>query len=577
MSDFRGAGPSPASAAPVALTSSCPRDPARLASGIKRRSFSLLLARRYLNPRRSVLSSFTLISLVGVTLGVLVLVVVMAVYAGMERDVKSRFLGFSPHVLIQPPPGGFGQTGAMEDWQAVAAEARKIPQVRSATPFVSDSVLADADHWPDPYMFTMVGVDAEDKSQVENIDAMLNRDEFPGSTADLGLDDRVVIASTLATNYGIGVGDTIRLYSTGNLRNIMRVYKATENPPLREAHAEAWRRTDRLAEAWQPQDGSFGVPIGILAEVYEGLLDVLDKNIREAERAMLDELLNRMEEGRRDDEAGVYSFAAEEKAEIDALIRRIETSDPAKMDDEAYKELKTIALPKEAVVAGVYQASMMSATPDIFAPLPLAVHLAGLETGTVEGISLRLDEPYDAPEVAVAARQALGGGWHVVPWNEQPHFVQFSMLIDQQRVMMYFSLSFIMLVAAFSMMANIFTVTIQKRREIGVMKALGAAPGQIVRVFIYQGMLLGLLGAVLGVTGGRVVVHFRGAIQVFLRQFGFDPFSATITGFNVIPAHNNPVEQLLIGLMAFALCTLAALVPAFVAARSDAAKSLRNL
>ena len=46
------------------------------------------MAKRYLNPRRAMLSSFTLISLIGVMLGVLVLVVVMAVYAGLERDVK---------------------------------------------------------------------------------------------------------------------------------------------------------------------------------------------------------------------------------------------------------------------------------------------------------------------------------------------------------------------------------------------------------------------------------------------------------------------------------------------------------
>ena len=62
-----------------------------------------MLARRYLNPRRAVLSSFTLISLVGVLLGVLVLVVVMAVFAGLERDVKGRLLGFTPHILVRTP------------------------------------------------------------------------------------------------------------------------------------------------------------------------------------------------------------------------------------------------------------------------------------------------------------------------------------------------------------------------------------------------------------------------------------------------------------------------------------------
>lgn len=109
------------------------------------------------------------------------------------------------------------------------------------------------------------------------------------------------------------------------------------------------------------------------------------------------------------------------------------------------------------------------------------------------------------------------------------------------------------------------------------MKALGAAPGQIVGVFLYQGMILGLLGAALGVALGRLVIHFRGAVQVAMRAIGFDPFAESLTGFGVLPAHNDPVEQAIIGLMAFVLCSLAALVPAFFAARSDAAKSLRNI
>ena len=73
------------------------------------------------------------------------------------------------------------------------------------------------------------------------------------------------------------------------------------------------------------------------------------------------------------------------------------------------------------------------------------------------------------------------------------------------------------------------------------------------------------------------MIHFRGGVQEAMRAIGFDPFSASLTGFGVLPAHNNPSEQGIIGLMAFLLCSVAALVPAFFAARSDAAKSLRNL
>lgn len=541
---------------------------------IKRKSFSFLLARRYLNPRRSILSSFTLISLIGVMLGVLVLVVVMAVYAGMERQVKDRFLGFSPHILVSHVPGGMGQPAAVGDWREVVERVKGLPQVVAATPHVADNVVIDVEDWQNPSTF--LGVDGTDRSQVEGIERMLDLKNHPESRADFGIDDRVVISSKVAEQFVIGVGDMIRLYSTRNFREVMRVYKANEQPLLRDAFAEAWSGARSLAGAWKPDGEGFLLPVEFLTDVYDGLAVVLEGNLRQPERDLLNELLVAMEANELDEAAEVYRFDAEAKAAVTAAVEALEVTDRVKMNEETYKDLERFVLPKEVLVIGVYQASMMAVTPDIFAPLPLAQDLSGLGDA-VQGVSLRLEDAYAASQVAAASSEVLGPDWSFLPWNEQPQFVSFSLLLSQQRLMMYFSLSFIMLVAAFSMMANIFTVTIQKRREIGVMKALGAAPGQIVRVFIYQGMLLGLLGGGLGILLGRLVIHFRGPLQEVLRGLGFDPFSASFVGFDVIPAHNNPVEQLGIGLMAFLLCSLAALVPAFLAARSDAAKSLRNL
>jgi lipoprotein-releasing system permease protein len=316
------------------------------------------------------------------------------------------------------------------------------------------------------------------------------------------------------------------------------------------------------------------VGIESLTEIYQALDGLRAESIREPERELIESLMVSMESARRDEIAGVYRFDAESKAGIARTIEDINTTDAEKMDGETLKSLKNIVLPKEAKVIGIYQASQMAVTPDLFVPLPLAQKLAGLGEA-VQGVALRLDDAYAAEQVAAQSRQTLGPGWSLLTWGEQ--YQGFFALINQQRVMMYFALSFIVLVSAFSMMAVMFTVTIQKRQEIGVMKALGAAPGQIVRVFLYQGMILGLLGAVLGVGLGRVVIHFRGPIQGVFRSLGFDPFAASFTGFGVLPAHHNPLEQAVIALMAFILCSLAALVPAFFAARSDAAKSLRNL
>lgn len=505
-------------------------------------------------------------------LGVLVLVVVMAVYAGLERQVKSRILGFTPHILLRYQPGGFGGL-PMDDWQEAAAKAKSLPRVQAATAFVSDNVIIDYQSGQLPVMFR--GIDTSDPAQVDGIARMLDRANHPASSADLGIDDRAVVSSILAGQLGVGVGDTIRLYSTRNFEEVMRVFKSTEKPPLREAFADDWKTsTASLAAAWKEEGGKSTIAIETLTGIYEKLDAIRAEDIREPELELLDALLVSLETGEKDEAAGVYRFDAATREAIGKSIAGLESTDAKKMNGEILQGLDKFVLPKEATVIGVYQASQMAVTPDVFVPLPLAQDLAGLGEG-VQGIALRLDDAYASEQVAAESRKILGPEWSLLTWGDQ--YQAFFALINQQRVMMYFALSFIVLVSAFSMMAVMFTVTIQKRREIGVMKALGAAPGQIVRVFLYQGMILGLLGSALGVGLGRVVIHFRGSIQELLRTLHFDPFAASFTGFGVLPAHNNPVEQAVIGFMAFILCSLAALVPAFFAARSDAAKSLRNL
>ena len=548
-------------------TSTCPPALGGLASGIKRRSFSLLLARRYLNPRRSVLSSFSLISLIGVMLGVLVLVVVMAVYSGLERNVKDRLLGFTPHVLLSQAQG------PILDWTEAAKMAGALPHVEAATAFVSGYVLIEARSKPHPVSFR--GIDTSDPAQVEGIRKMLDLKQHPDSKADLGIDDRVIISSILADQLGVQVGGKVLLQSTSNFDGVRRAFTTSSNPPLREAFSGVWNKaTQTLRTAWKAEGEKFILASADCRGAYDALFNILQEDIREPEHQLLTDLLLAMDTGVEDETGHVVRFESNAKIEVEKAIADLNATDVEKMDGATLKSFKTAVLPKEAEVAGVYKASQMTVTPDLFIPLPLAQNLAGLDQA-VEGIALRLDDPYNARAFAAAARHTLGPDWSLVTWGEQ--YQAFFSLIEQQRGMMYFTLSFIMLISAFSMMAVMFTVTIQKRREIGVMKALGAAPNQIVRVFLYQGMILGTLGAILGVGLGRLVIHFRGAIQEFFRTLGFDPFTSSFIGFDSLPAHNDPLEQAAFALMAFILCSLAALVPAFFAARSDAAKSLRNL
>ncbi|MEK7954154.1 ABC transporter permease [Luteolibacter soli] len=536
-----------------------------------RRSFSLMLAWRYLNPRRAMLSAVTLISVTGVLLGVLVLVVVMSVMAGLEKEVKERFLGYMPHVRLEFVPfGGFREP--LEQWRETAEAVTKVPGVKSATAFMQDYALLDVEGKQRPVFFR--GLDTHDQAQIDGITAMLDQKDHPGSSADMGLDDRIVISSIIASQFKVGVGGKMSLYSARNLESVKQVYDITAHPPVREEFGPVLEKAKELiAKPWTKRGERLYLSDAEADAIYLPLFDIFKQGVRDPEKEIITKALKPIDDGEQVEGGGLL-LDAETPKKMAAALAELDTTDVAQMDAAILKGIKELVLPKEATVIGVYKASQMALSPDIFMPLPLAQELAGMK-GAVQGISVRLHDPYQADQVAGALIKELPQGWRAITWTEE--LGDFSRLIAQQRMMMYFALSFIILVSAFSMMAVMFTVTIQKRREIGVMKALGAAPGQIVRVFVYQGMILGFVGAILGTAFGLLVIRFRENLQEVLRQFGFDPFSSAFVGFDTLPAQIKANEIVIVAIAAFLLCSVAAFVPAFFAARSDAAKSLRNL
>ena len=113
-------------------------------------NFSRLLAGRYLNPARSHVSAITLISLVGVMLGVAVLIVVLSIHAGFEREVKKLLLGFAPHVEVQE------LNGMVRDWDALEAQLNQVEGVLGSYALLQDIVLVDAPGYRKPVAFRAI-------------------------------------------------------------------------------------------------------------------------------------------------------------------------------------------------------------------------------------------------------------------------------------------------------------------------------------------------------------------------------------------------------------------------------------
>lgn len=207
-------------------------------------------------------------------------------------------------------------------------------------------------------------------------------------------------------------------------------------------------------------------------------------------------------------------------------------------------------------------------------PLAIGQQLKGLQEA-VEAIGIRAEDPYHAEVVATKLQKKLGEDWLVRSWMKT-HEQQFQ-LVKTEKVMMSFALSFITILSAFSITAVMYTVTVQKRQEIGVMKALGARPSQIVRVFLYQGVIVGIAGSLLGLGLGLLALEYRQGILTLLRGIGIDAFPAGFHGMDELPARIIPEHLGVICVVAVILCLIAALVPALMAAFRDPAKSLRNL
>ena len=242
-------------------------------------------------------------------------------------------------------------------------------------------------------------------------------------------------------------------------------------------------------------------------------------------------------------------------------------------DGRLLRGMREVALPRELEVVGIFATSQHIMHPAVFLPLPTGQELKNLDGG-VEAIGVRVDDPYKVESVQDRLKDAMEPNWTVLSWKDQNRaWVE---LIARERVMMRIVLSVIVLVAAFCIMSVIFTITIMKKQEIGVMKALGATPFQVVRVFTYQGSIVGFLGSILGVGLGLLVVRVRDPIYAGFKSIGFDPFPAEFHGIDGLPAHVNPLEVFWVSFGAFVLCVIAALIPALLTSLRDPARCLRN-
>lgn len=199
----------------------------------------------------------------------------------------------------------------------------------------------------------------------------------------------------------------------------------------------------------------------------------------------------------------------------------------------------------------------------------------------VHGIGAFVRDPYDIERIKASLVPKLPPDWGGLG-SERPMLSwidisaeQFELIRSQTRIVMIL-LFLVTVVAAFCVVNTIIVTTVRKRREIGIMKAIGAGEGQVTGVFVSQGMFVGLIGTALGVGLGLAILPCLNPVRDWLNRHGADPFPEELYKVSSIPTRLESMDVLLISILAVVICTLAAVLPALIAANNDAAKVLRS-
>ena len=424
----------------------------------------MFIGQRYLRPKRNFMLAISLISLVGVTLGVGVLTATVAIMKGHSQMMKDSVLGVEPYLHVNN--GG----NVIYEWYDLFTELQEQPDVLDAVPFSLGQVLLyhegkvqvvkiqslpfqyPEDHEGTPIYDRLAGLIAKDD------------DGNPMGRFDLS-DDYVILGRSLAEKLGIQVGDSVAFHSLANGKE---------------------------------------------------MLDALN-----------------------------------EETEFDNVI-----------------------LPADLEVVGIFESGWQVIDNSlVFIPLERGQTFYRMGSG-IHGIALHTEDPFAVRKVQSNLFPVVEPPLNVVTWMERSGVLQ---LTGQMEMIIFFFLFIIMVVAGFSIMNTTITLTTQKRREIGLFKALGARIDQITGVFLAHGVVVAVCGTLLGMFLAFIFLACRMKFLEVVRTLtGRDIYNFEVYHTYQLHAELTMVDLVLIAVGAFLACGFAALIPAYRAARLDSARALRN-
>ena len=202
----------------------------------------------------------------------------------------------------------------------------------------------------------------------------------------------------------------------------------------------------------------------------------------------------------------------------------------------------------------------------LYVSMPVAQELAGLGSA-VTGIEVKTRDRYAARAVSDQLDTLIGRDYRTVDWQEQNQSL--FQALNLEKIAMGLILLLIVVVAAFNIVSNLTMMVADKRREIGILKAMGLRSGAIRRIFLAQGLVIGVVGTAIGVVVGLAASLIVGKYQLIK----LDP---SVYAIDHLPVVTAPLDVLATIVASVLIATVATLYPSIQAARLYPIEAIRT-
>jgi lipoprotein-releasing system permease protein len=425
--------------------------------------YELKVCLRYLKPRKSsaYISINTIISMLGIAIGVTALIVVMGVMTGFGEGLKEKFVGLFSHLQISS-----SRALPISYYAEIQEEIENTPKVKAVSPFVNGHLTLRVGNLALPLKFWGV------HPLYERNVSLIEEKYITSGNFDLKDEEgdylALVVGHGIAERNGLQVGDRLSFGST-------------------------------IPTVTGPRSGWF--PAKVTGIFKSGIV--------------------------------VQDF-----------------------------ELVYVSLITGQSLRGLNQDELSDAgIPD--------------RGGQVAGFQARLERVEDSDEVKKLLQKKLGPGFEINSAKDLNRSLY--MAIEQEKIIMYIILTLIVAVGALNIISSLTMTVMHRKREIGVLKSMGATRLSVMLIFALEGIVIGGVGIIFGIVGGLLIAYNVNPIADWVADITGSErlFSGEIFYLDKIPVHIDNEQIAIIALIALGLCILASVYPAFRAARLNPVEVLR--